>query len=148
VRADEKLRFWNSNRLFGVAVNCLDKLASFFRNYPDMKPRIPSVLITFTLVCCALSPKVQGVVPPPDGGYPNFTTAEGQKALFSLTTGSANTAVGWFSLFSNAGGSFNTATGAGSLLSTPQTTIRRLARRRFYSTPPALATQPLARPPF
>jgi hypothetical protein len=32
VRADEKLRFWNSNRLFGVAVNCLDKLASFFRN--------------------------------------------------------------------------------------------------------------------
>jgi hypothetical protein len=56
------------------------------------------------------------VVPPPDGGYPNFTTAEGTKALFSLTTGSANTAVGWLSLFSNAGGSFNTATGAGTLL--------------------------------
>jgi hypothetical protein len=116
VRADEKLRFWNSNRLFGVAVNCLDTLASFFRNYPDMKPRIPSVLITFALVCIGLFPNVQAVVPPPDGGYPNFTTAEGQKALFNLTTGSANTAVGWFSLFSNAEGSFNTATGAGTLL--------------------------------
>jgi len=46
------------------------------------------------------------VVPTPDGGYPGFNTAEGQNALFSLTTGSANTAVGWFSLFTNAGGSF------------------------------------------
>ena len=27
-------------------------------------------------------------------GYPNFTTAEGTKALQSLTTGAANTAVG------------------------------------------------------
>jgi hypothetical protein len=97
-------------------LNCLDKLASFFQNYPDMKPRIPSVLITFALVCFALLPKVQAFVPPPDGGYPNFTTAEGTKALFSLTTGSANTAVGWFSLFSNTEGSFNTAAGAGALL--------------------------------
>jgi hypothetical protein len=32
---------------------------------------------------------VQAVVPPPDGGYPNFNTAEGQNALFSLTTGAA-----------------------------------------------------------
>ena len=65
----------------------------------------------------ALSPTAQAVVPPPDGGYPNFNTAEGQNALFSLSTGSGNTAVGWSSLFSNAVGSFNTATGAGSLLS-------------------------------
>jgi len=59
---------------------------------------------------------VNAVVPPPDGGYPNFTTAEGEKALFSLTTGAANTAVGWFSLWGNTEGSFNTATGAGALL--------------------------------
>ena len=72
----------------------------------------------FALVCFALlpAPNAFGVVPAPDGGYPGFNTAEGQKALFSLTTGSANTAVGWFSLFSNAAGSFNTATGAGALL--------------------------------
>jgi hypothetical protein len=81
-----------------------------------MKTSIPPVLITFALVCFALVQNTQAVTPAPDGGYPNFTTAEGTKALFNLTTGSANTAVGWFSLFSNAGGSFNTATGAGSLL--------------------------------
>jgi len=82
-----------------------------------MKPRIPSVLITFALVCFALSPRVQAVVPAPDGGYPNFATAEGQNALFSLTTGSANTAVGWFSLRNDTTGSNNTAIGAGALLS-------------------------------
>src|SRR6267142_3042126 len=68
------------------------------------------------LACFAVLPKAQAVSPPPDGGYPNFTTAEGINALFSLTTGSANTAVGWYSLWADAEGSFNTATGAGALL--------------------------------
>jgi trimeric autotransporter adhesin len=77
---------------------------------------IPTLLITLALLCFGLLPRAQAVVPPPDGGYPNFNTAEGQNALFSLTTGSANTAVGWFSLFSNTEGNFNTATGAGALL--------------------------------
>jgi hypothetical protein len=63
-----------------------------------------------------LSPKAQAVIPPPDGGYPGFNTAEGQNALFNLTTGVANAAVGWHSLFSNTDGSFNTAFGAGTLL--------------------------------
>ena len=55
--------------------------------------------IVIGLVCVGLLPGAQAVVPPPDGGYPNFTTAEGQNALKSLTTGAANTAVGWYSLF-------------------------------------------------
>ena len=54
----------------------------------------------------ALSPIAQSVVPPPDGGYPNFTTAEGQNALLNLTSGVANTAVGSFSLESLTTGSF------------------------------------------
>ena len=58
----------------------------------------------------------QAVVPPPDGGYPGGNTAEGQNALFSLTSGGFNTAVGFFSLRSNATGQFNTAIGAGTLL--------------------------------
>lgn len=58
----------------------------------------------------------QAVNPPPDGAYPNFTTAEGLRALQSLTTGVANTAAGWYSLFSNTDGSYNTAFGAGTLL--------------------------------
>jgi hypothetical protein len=72
--------------------------------------------ILMGIVCIGLLPRAQAVVPAPDGGYPNFTTAEGQKALFSLTTGAANTAVGWSTLSTNATGSFNTATGAGALL--------------------------------
>ena len=74
--------------------------------------------ITIVSFFCLLAfwPTAQAVVPPPDGAYPNFTTAEGQKALFSLTSGAANTAVGWSALSTNAAGSFNTATGAGALL--------------------------------
>src|ERR1044072_2696070 len=59
--------------------------------------------------------QVHAVVPPPDGGYPNFTTAEGDNALKALTSGVGNTAVGTFSLFSVSSGNFNTAVGAGSL---------------------------------
>ena len=58
---------------------------------------------------------VQAVVPPPDGGYPNFTTAEGTNALKNLTTGAANTGVGWYSLFSAGAASNNTGVGAGTL---------------------------------
>jgi hypothetical protein len=85
-----------------------------------MKPLIqfkqtPIFLTTLALFYCGIVSVAQAVVPPPDGGYPNFTTAEGQNALFNLTTGVANTANGWFSLFSNTGGSYNTGVGAGTL---------------------------------
>ena len=81
-----------------------------------MKKNSLSLLLIPLFAWLAISPMAQAVVPPPDGGYPNFTTAEGTNALQSLTTGAANTAVGWHSLFSNTDGSFNTATGAGALL--------------------------------
>ncbi len=68
------------------------------------------------LACFALLPGAQAVMPPPDGGYAGFNTAEGQNALFGLTTGVANTGVGWYSLWSNTDGSYNTAVGAGTLL--------------------------------
>ena len=63
-----------------------------------------------------LLPQLQAVVPAPDGGYPNGNTAEGQNALFSLTTGGYNTAVGYLSLRNNTAAAFNTAVGAGALL--------------------------------
>lgn len=86
-----------------------------------MKPFRKMSLLSLILLELAWSavlsaPKVFGVVPPPDGGYPGFNTAEGQNALFNLTTGSANTAIGWRSLFSDTLGSLNTAVGAGTLL--------------------------------
>src|SRR4026207_323473 len=71
--------------------------------------------ILLALGCFALCQTTQAVSPPPDGGYPNFTTAEGTNALKNLTTGIGNTALGWYSLFSNTDGSFNTGVGAGTL---------------------------------
>ena len=78
--------------------------------------RTPPFLIALTLLWFGFLPRAQAVVPPPDGGYPGFNTAEGQNALLSLTTGAGNTAVGWFSLSSDTTGSFNTAIGTGALL--------------------------------
>ena len=76
-----------------------------------------TIVISLAFLCLlTFGPQAKAVVPPPDGGYPNFTTAEGQNALFSLTTGAANTAVGWHSLFSATTGSFNTGVGAGTLV--------------------------------
>src|SRR5215468_701864 len=78
-------------------------------------PKNPFTMILVAVVCFALLPRTQAINPPPDGCYPNFTTAEGCRALQSLTTGAANTALGWFSLSAVATGSFNTAVGAGAL---------------------------------
>jgi hypothetical protein len=77
--------------------------------------KIFRLFVAFTLICFALSQSAQGVVPPPPGGYPNFTTAAGEHALQALTLGLGNTALGTFSLFSVTTGNFNTAVGAGSL---------------------------------
>jgi hypothetical protein len=63
----------------------------------------------------ATLPQAQAVIPPPDGGYPNGNTAEGQNALLNLTGGGYNTAVGFVSSRANTTGSFNTAIGAASL---------------------------------
>jgi hypothetical protein len=86
-----------------------------------MKPSTPPILITFALICFALVQNAQAVLPPPDGGYgpPDYgagNTAEGQDALFSLTSGAVNTATGFLSLYNNTTGNFNTAIGAGALL--------------------------------
>src|SRR5207253_7971808 len=69
----------------------------------------------FALACFALSPGAQAVSPPPDGGYPNGNTAEGNNALLNLTTGQFNTAVGLFSLALNMQGDSNTGVGASAL---------------------------------
>jgi trimeric autotransporter adhesin len=75
-----------------------------------------ATILLFALRSSALCHLAHAVSPPPDGGYPGGNTAEGQSALFSLTTGGFNTAVGFLSLRSNTTGSFSTAIGAGALL--------------------------------
>src|SRR5437763_7139562 len=91
------------------------------------------VLITVALACFAFSPAARAVLPEPGGGYPNFNTAAGtdalfsltpagyantamgNAALFSLTNGGQNTAIGFSALYSNTGGQLNTASGARAL---------------------------------
>ncbi len=80
-----------------------------------LKTTTPPLLITLALLCFGLLPRAEAVVPAPDGGYPGHNTAEGQSALFSLTTGEFNTAVGYVSLGENTTGGFNTANGAWAL---------------------------------
>jgi hypothetical protein len=77
-----------------------------------------TVLTTILIVSGSLAVMfiAQGVTPAPDGGYAGGNTAEGQSALFRLTTGTYNTAIGLFSLETNTIGNFNTALGAGALL--------------------------------
>ena len=86
--------------------------------FRTMKPNIPPVLVIFALVCFALVQNTHAVSPPPDGGYPNGNTAEGDSALAGLTTGFYNSAFGLYSLLSNGSASFNTGVGAGTLLLT------------------------------
>jgi hypothetical protein len=63
----------------------------------------------------AIAPASLAVDPPPDGGYPNQNTAEGEDALFNLTTGIGNTAMGFDALYSNTTGIENTANGYNAL---------------------------------
>jgi hypothetical protein len=81
-----------------------------------MKTPIPQLFILLLTVWFASLQNAHAVSPAPDGGYPGGNTAEGQNALFSLSTGGYNTAAGFFSLRSDAAGSFNTGVGAGTLL--------------------------------
>jgi hypothetical protein len=96
--------------------------------------RLGLLLIPLVLVCFALVPGAQAQLsPPPDGGYPNGNTAEGDFTLFAGTAGlnnsafgfaalsgnqgSYNTGIGFGALYLNSGGNFNTATGSAALYS-------------------------------
>ncbi len=88
----------------------------------NLRPAIKLIclLATITLAataCLVLAPAVLAVDPPPDGGYPNGNTAEGEDALFDLTFGTANTAIGFHALFSDTTGGGNTANGESALYS-------------------------------
>jgi len=73
------------------------------------------ILIAMTLACFALAPTARAVTPAPDGGYPGENAAEGEDALFSLSTGIDNTANGFNALYFNTVGSYNTAIGSNAL---------------------------------
>ena len=80
-----------------------------------MKKNILSLILISLLSGFVSLQPAPAVVPPPDGGYPGFNTAEGQNALLNLTTGVGNAGLGWYSLFSSEAASYNTGVGAGAL---------------------------------
>jgi uncharacterized coiled-coil protein SlyX len=80
---------------------------------PEEGPAVPK-----TSQQAPATPEIlEGTPAAPNIALPGFNTADGDHALFSVSTGSANSAFGWYSLFSNTDGSFNTGVGAGTLLS-------------------------------
>jgi Chaperone of endosialidase len=74
--------------------------------------KTPNLIVIAVLTLASTSIAVD---PPPDGGYANNNTAEGEDALFSLTTGFDNTAIGFHALFSNTTGVLNSAIGFNAL---------------------------------
>ena len=121
----------------------LKTLTSFNTDHKDPTNHAPLLrrcfLIPLLLVCFAVLPRMQatpeGPAAPrapqkaptapeiPEGApaapliaLPGFNTADGDHALFNVTTGTGNAAFGWFSLFSDTDASFNTGVGAGTLV--------------------------------
>jgi hypothetical protein len=92
------------------------KTTTSLKNRP-LAVRRGFLLMMLALASFALSTAVRAQLPspPPDGGYPNANTAEGDSALFSVTTGSGNTAIGFNALNSNTTGNNNTADGGSAL---------------------------------
>jgi hypothetical protein len=107
---------WTVNHFFIAVWSAKEAQSATMKTL--IKIPIPSFFIALILaLTCGvgLLPKAGAVSPPPDGAYPNFTTAEGQHALQDLTSGAGNTALGAYSMFSTTTGSFNTGVGAGAL---------------------------------
>src|SRR6266436_1727460 len=84
-------------------------IRSLIGSFPGPRGFVTVILAFITLT---LPQAAHGVNPAPDGGYANQNTAEGDGALFKLTTGRFNTAVGFDALFNNTTGFNNTATGS------------------------------------
>jgi hypothetical protein len=98
----------------------------------QLKTITPPLLITLTLLCFGLMPKVQAVGPDTEGNIPGanngegvgvlvnrttgtWNTGDGFAALNHLTSGIYNTALGGQALFSVTGGGYNTAVGLNAL---------------------------------
>jgi hypothetical protein len=103
-----------------AAIFLTAKTAPFIRSRLgrlQWRRRLPVFAFTFALAWFGLSPTARAVDPPPNGEYLVQDTAEGQGALFRLTTGISNTAIGFKALDHNTTRSFATTNGEAALYS-------------------------------
>jgi hypothetical protein len=106
--------------VFSSPLSDLQSQGQLPRERKEMSMYSPSQLKQATLLFFIVLERLavlplKAVVPLPDGGYANFTPAEGTKALQNLTSGVGNTTTGWYSLFTNSSGGYSIAVGAGTL---------------------------------
>ncbi len=123
----------------------LEKILSFKANGTNSRNRVSwrrgFLFISLLSVCFALWPTAQvasqdgpavprapqeapmgpenpeGAAPAaPLAALPGYNTADGDQALFNVSTGTGNSAFGWRALFSNTDASFNTGVGGGALV--------------------------------
>ena len=111
------------------------------------------LVIAGALACLVFSPGARAVTPPPDGGYPNENTAEGDGALFNLTIGRSNTAAMPTStrprgqmpfLISPAANGIQPSVFRRFTAPQPATITQRTASKRSMATQPAPLTRQLA----
>ena len=81
---------------------------------PFLRIHITHLIVISSL---AVAPVALAVEPPPDGGYPDANTAEGEDALLNFNKGRSNTALGFHALLNAHKASANTAVGANTLAS-------------------------------
>ena len=78
-----------------------------------------SWIVTLSALLCSVllsrADAAPNVNPPPDGCYPNYTTAEGCNALAQLGGGIGNSGLGAYALFMDISGNYNTGVGAAAL---------------------------------
>src|SRR5437762_619374 len=84
-------------------------------NCAFLRDRLKVLIFALACALCAVAPPARAVDPPPDGGYFNFNTAEGEESLLNEVNGSHNTALGYRALAQDTSGQFNTATGSEAL---------------------------------
>ena len=108
----------------------------------------PPLLIALALLGFALLPKATPSIQHRTGAIPTSPRQKGKRHfLASLPALRTQQLVGFRSLATQTPASTPLPAQERSF-STPQTKMRRLAQRRFYSTPPDPTTQPLELPPF
>ncbi len=98
---------------FSIATLPVPNLISQLR----LRRGFPVVLFAVTVGLVCASPIAHAVTSAPDGGYPNGNTAEGEDALFGVSSGFNNVAVGFEALYANTSGNENTGTGYRALYS-------------------------------